>query len=258
MPRLDDDPQPPPRARGESGPSELASASRDSLLELAASGRLSEDQICALLERKDLSGAVLGKIVQCRAYLRAYPVRRALAFHPHVPRPLALRLIRELYTGDLVSLSLAPATPPDLRRVAEDQLLSRLAQLALGEKISLAKKAPGRVAASLVAEGNRRVIGPGLQNPRLTEAQILRLLANENTPAAVLSAVAGHPRWQVQPNVCLALLRHPGTPGERVATLASLAATSDLKALRGVRKLSADVKEAIEREVAARSSEVAS
>jgi len=248
----DKEPSPKPLAQESPDASVLSFAPPETLAKLVSRGNLNDGEICLLLDRKDLPGAVLGEIVRNRALLRSYRVKRALAFHPHVPRTLALRLIRDLYTADLLRLSLAPAAVVDLRRIAEDQLLARAGQLALGEKIALAKQASGRVIAALIAEGNRRVIGPALQNPRLTEAQVLKLLAMEKLPAAVVSAIAMHPRWQPLPNARLALIRHPATPPELAVKLLALAPASHLKTLHGLKTLSAGVKQAIERELAHR------
>ena len=90
--------------------------------------------------------------------------------------------------------------------------MSRLGQVTLGEKITLAKRASPRVLAALITEGIPRVFEPALRNPRLTESQVLKLLANDSLPERVVVAIASHPRWESLPNIQLALLRHPRIP----------------------------------------------
>jgi hypothetical protein len=54
---------------------------------------------------------------------------------------------------DLVQLALLPGTPAELRRIAEDQLVGRLPQLPLGQKIALARR--GRPRGGGAARGRR-------------------------------------------------------------------------------------------------------
>lgn len=228
---------------------ELNTSDVDTLIKELAQSALDESQLLHLLERKDLSGSVLEEIARRRDWLRSYRVRRALAFHVHVPRTLAIRLLRELHLVDLVKLSLAPVAVADLRRIAEDQILSRLGQVTLGEKIALAKRSSGRVLSALVAEGSPRLFEPALRNTRLTESQILKLLANERLPDRSVIAIASHPRWEALPNVRLALLRHPQMHYELAERALGHLTMSELNALFGVKTISAKLRKAIEKEI---------
>ena len=64
--------------------------------------------------------------------MKSRKVRLALAAHPRTPRRIALRLIRELYTFDLMQFSLIPAVAADLKRVADELLVARLASITSG------------------------------------------------------------------------------------------------------------------------------
>lgn len=233
---------------------ELSSANPESLVALLSDSRLDETHLCLLLERKDLPGTFLQEVAKRRELLRGYRVKRSMAFHPHVPRLIALRLIRELYLMDLVKLSQSPLTPGDLQRVAEAQLIARLPQVGLGEKIALARQSSARVLAALISEGHPRVVGPALDNPRLTEAQVLKLLTNEKLGAAVLAAAGRHPRWSVLPNVRLAILRHPHPPLEAAAKLLPRVNMGDLQALAKLKTVSAAIRRHVEHEIARRMS----
>ncbi len=235
---------------------ELSSGGADDLLNLLARSTFDEAQLLLLLERKDLPPSVLNEIGRHRDWLRSYRVKRALAFHPHIPRTLAVRLVRDLLLVDLVKLSLAPVTVADLRHLAEDQILSRLGQVSLGEKIALSKRASARVLAALVMEGIPRLFEPALRNPRLTESQILKLLANDRLPERVVAAIGSHPRWESFPNIRLALLRNPQIPYElAVRTLLHLA-SAELKTLIGVKAISAKLRRATENELRRRETTV--
>ena len=231
---------------------ELAAAGPDSFLALLADSRLDETHLCLLLERKDLPGTFLQEIVKRRDLLRSYRVKRSLAFQPHVPRLAALRLIRELYLMDLVKLSQSPLAASDLQRLAEEQLISRLPQVPLGEKIALARHASARVLGALLSDGHARVSAPALDNPRLTEAQVLKVLTKEKQAAATLLAISKHSRWSVLPNVRLALLRHPHPPLEMAGKLLSQVNPADLQALSKIKTISAGIRRHIEHEISRR------
>ena len=120
--------------------------SADVLLALLDNPALDETQVCLLLERKDLPGEILEEISRRKALLKSYRVKRALAFHPRTPRLVSLRLLRDLFLMDLVQVAILPGVSAELKRNAEEQLLARLPQLPLGQKITLARRGPARVA----------------------------------------------------------------------------------------------------------------
>lgn len=192
---------------------------------------LGEDHLCRLLERKDLSGEFLAAVAQDKAFAKTYRVKRALAFHPHTPRVNGLRLLRELYLMDLAQLALSPSAPAELRRSAEDQISARLPQLPLGQKITLARRGPGRIAGMLLGEGHPQVLNVALDNANLTESHVLKALSREKLPALVAQSVARHSKWSRIYNVRLALVRQPGTPLSAVLSFLPELTVSDLREL---------------------------
>jgi hypothetical protein len=183
----------------------------DVLLALLDNPALDEPQLCLLLGRKDLPTEILLEVAGRKAMLKSYRVKRALAFHPRTPRLVALRMARELYLMDLAQLALQPGSSAELKRIAEHQLTARLPQLPLGQKITLARRGPARVAGALLAEGHKQVVRVALENANMTEAQVLRALSREGLPPDVTHAVARHRKWSCSYNVRLALVRHPNT-----------------------------------------------
>jgi hypothetical protein len=163
--------------------------------------------------------------------LKSYRVKRSLAFHPRTPRLISLRLLRDLYLMDLVQVAILPGVSAELKRNAEDQLLARLPQLPLGQKITLARRGPARVAGSLLAEGHAQVISIVLDNPYMAEAQILRALSREKLPISVIPAIVHHHKWSITYNVLLALVRHPSTPLASVLSYLPELTVSDLREL---------------------------
>ena len=199
-------------AIGEELKSLLYHSSPEVLYALLDNPTLDETLLSLLLARKDLPVEILESIAGRRSFLKSYAVKKALAFHPKAPRLVGLRLLRDLYLMDLVQLALSPGVLPELKRHAEEYIIARLPQLPLGQRITLARRGPARVAGALLASGHAQVLRIALDNPRLTEAQVLKVLWHEKLPQSVVLTVANHRKWSHSYNVRLALVRNAGTP----------------------------------------------
>jgi hypothetical protein len=224
-------------AASESIPALLASADEKVLRALIENPSLDETHICLLLERKDLPGTLLDAIAKRKIWRTNYRVRRALAGHPHTPRLAAMWLLRDLHLMDLVRISLLPASPVELRRLAEERVLAQLPQMPLGQRIMLARRGSARVAGGLIALGPDQVSRIALDNSFLTESQLLRALAKDGLPAQTVAAIATHEKWSKLMNVRIALLRHPHAPVERVLSFLPDLARRDLEDLLQLSRL---------------------
>jgi hypothetical protein len=205
--------------------------SREVLLALLNNPALTEADVRVLLGRKILSADVVEEISKRREWLKVYAVKKALASHPHTPRLVSLRLLRELYLMDLVQIALLPGVSAELKRNAEDQLAARLPQLPLGQKITLGRRGPARVAGLLLAEGHPKVVEVTLDNAHLHAAQILKTLASEALQEAVVHAIAQHRKWSCDYNVRLALVRNPRSTLASVLAFVPELTAADLEAL---------------------------
>jgi len=190
-----------------------------------------EARLSLLLARKDLPAEIPQEIATRKTLLKSYGIKKALVFHPRTPRLVGLRLLRDLYLMDLVQFALSPGVSAELKRYAEEQLVARLPQLPLGQKITLARRGPGRVAGALASEGHAQVLPIALDNPFLTEAQVLRSLAREKIPPAIVQAVANHRKWSQSYNVRLAIVRNPSAPLSIVLGFLPQLTVSDLREL---------------------------
>ena len=190
-----------------------------------------EAMLSLLLARKDLPAEIPEEIATRKALLKSYSVKKALLFHPRTPRLIGLRLLKELYLMDLVQFALSPAVSAELKRYAEEQLVARLPQLPLGQKITLARRGPGRGAGALISDGHAQVLPVALENPFLTEAQVLKSLAREKIPPAIVQAVANHRKWSRCYNVRLAIVRNASAPLSIVLGFLPHITVSDLREL---------------------------
>lgn len=201
-------------------------------LSIAADPGLSEDLALALLKRPDLHAEVLEQLAKNGIVLKSRKVRIALASHSRAPRHLSVPLARQFYTFDLMKVALAPGVPADVKVAVDDVLISRLKTVTLGERLTLARRASGRVAAALLldVEGmegrsaagemvdqkaktaetvarETRVMRTALENPRLTEALVISSVLRPNASAALVQVVARHPKWSCRREIRAALLR---------------------------------------------------
>ena len=199
-------------AAGEELKSLLCHPSPDVLFAVLENPALDETHLALLLSRKDLPAEIIENVATRKAFLKSYAVKRALVFHPGAPRLVVLRLLRDIYLMDLVQFSLSPVAPTELKLHAEEYIIARLPQLPLGQRIALARRGPARVAGALIATGHAQVLEIALENPRLSEAQVLKVLWRDNLPQVVVLTVASHRKWSQHYNVRLALVRNSSTP----------------------------------------------
>src|ERR1700739_3262685 len=119
-------------ARESGSPAGAPSAEVEKLESVAS---LTEDLVLAQLANRDLSCSAVEQISRNSVVMKSRKVRLAVASHPRAPRRITMRLIRELYTFELMRFALMPTAAADLRRVADELLLSRLTSITLGERI---------------------------------------------------------------------------------------------------------------------------
>ena len=190
----------------------LRDASAEALIAVASDPALTEDMALALLSRRDLPTQLLNQLSKNSAAMKNRKVKLALVEHPRTPRHVSIPMVRHLFTFDLMQVALTPAVPADIKMAAEESLINRLERLSQGERLSLAHRASGRVAAELLLDAEPRVIHAALGNSRVTEAVVIKALMGKNVPLNLVSAVCEDLKWSVRPEIRVALLRNEKTP----------------------------------------------
>jgi hypothetical protein len=193
------------------------------LLRTAADPALTEDFALAILKRADLPPEVIELLAKNATALKSRKAKIALASHPHTPRHVSVPLARQFYTFDLMKVALSPTVPADVKVAVDDILISRLKTVTTGERLTLARRASGRVAAALLLDvetiGTKiifdaktvaretRVMQAALENPRLTEALVIHSVLRPAASAALVHVVAQHAKWSCRREIRAALLR---------------------------------------------------
>jgi hypothetical protein len=213
---------------------------------------LTEDLALARLKSTELSAEDIEQLSKNGAAMKSRKVRLAVAAHPHTPRRISLRLIRELYTFDLMQFSLAATAAADLKRIADDLLVARLASITLGERISLARRSSATVAAALLADKESSVWRTALENPRITEAALVKALQRPQATAAFVEAVCHHAKWSVRPEIRHALLRNAHTPLARAIDFARHLPPTQLRDVLLASKLPEKIKGYLRKELRSR------
>lgn len=178
----------------------------------AAGDALGVAEARQILRNPFVTGEVLETLARIRHLVSRYEVRREIAAHPRAPRTLAMQLVASLYWRELATLGSDMRVHPLVRRAADRRLLERLPGLATGERCALARRASVAVIAGLRLDPQPRVLAALLDNPRLTEAQLMPMVSHERAAAACLAVVAGSLRWAARPAIRAALCRNPATP----------------------------------------------
>jgi hypothetical protein len=117
-----------------------------------------------------------------------------------------------LSLGRLLRTAPAPvrSVPPPEAAPIPDYGTGR--ELTVGERRSLARAPSRRAFDKLLADPHPLVIRQLLENPRLTEDDVVRIATRRPVRPEAVTAIARSERWLKRPRVRLAILLNPGSP----------------------------------------------
>jgi hypothetical protein len=173
---------------------------------------LDESCLLQILKRRDLREEILKAIYRMSLTDCSHRLKVALVHHPASPDHIVLTLIPHLYLFELVTVCFLPGVTPDKRIVAERAIIKRLPETPLGSKITLARRAPSTVVEALLNEGQPHLLAACLDNPRLKQSSIFKLINGPSATAETISTVARHPRWKLRQELKVAILKNCKTP----------------------------------------------
>jgi len=220
----------------------------EELRRAVADPALSSELALSLLKRGDIPAEVLEDLSKKRSVLKARKVKIALASHPKTPRHVSVPLVRQFYTFDLMKVALSPTVAGDVKKTADDVLVSRLKTVTLGERQTLARQASSTIAGALLLDGEPRIMRAALENGRLTEAAVLKAVLKPEANAGLIQAVAQHAKWSYRRDVQIALLRTEHLSLARALAFASSISTTKLREILQNSRLPTRIKEQLLRE----------
>jgi hypothetical protein len=183
------------------------------LLESAAAHpALAADRILGLLRAPRITADLILAISRRPVWMKFDRVRLAIVLHPATPRPVAMSLLSQLRWRDLARVAVAPRLGAPVRGAAEKILLLRLPELALGERVTLARAATRNLLRALRTERSPLVVRALLENPLLQVEDALSIVESDATPGAVLQVMAESARFAASQELRMAIASHGATP----------------------------------------------
>lgn len=167
-----------------------------------------------------------------------YPTRRDLYFAARDVGATALqRLILDASPSTASDVAVGKQLEP------ERPLRNRGRPLTLGERKALARRPRGDALTELLRDPHPDVVAILLDNPQLTEREVVRVAAARPAVPAALVLVADHRRWSTSPGVRRALALNPHTPVHVALRLVVTLGPSDWDAIAQAGEVADPVRE---------------
>jgi hypothetical protein len=106
-------------------------------------------------------------------------------------------------------------------------------ELTVGERRSLARRPNRQSLEKLLGDPHPLVIRQLLQNPKLTENDVVRLVAKRPLRPALLEELAQAPNWLCRRRVRMSVLLHPSSPTQLAMPLLGVCTRSELREIVG-------------------------
>lgn len=216
---------------------------------LMGNRNITEEDILIIATRKNLPASILEMIAKDKRWSESYSVRLALARNPKSPLSVSLAIARYLRLFDLEEITRSHFIPLVFRHKVEGIVVEKIPSMALGNKKTLAKRASGNVLLALLRDPDPEVVRLGLNNPRLTEAHLFKIISRMDTIAETIRMIAEHPNWSRRSLIRLSLARNGLTPLPLTVRFLREMKIMDLRELFADPALSVTIKPFIHREL---------
>jgi len=197
-----------------------------------SAGALTEQQSVAILENRHCSSEVCQVIAQNPRLTAFYSVRVRLVGHRATPLTHAVKLVHYLHWPDLVRLSVDVRVPAAVRRAIDKQLLGRMPKMALGERISVARRCSREVVQALIFDRDPRVFEALLTNQRSREEDLVYFASSNRATKEKLILLAADRKWSHRYAIRKALVLNPLTPRSTAASQLRYLSRADREAIR--------------------------
>jgi hypothetical protein len=174
--------------------------------------RCGDDTVLAATLRRAMPIAFLEAVANVSPWSERPRLLALVVLNPKAPRPLAQRLVSSLYWHDLAEVAATPRVPAAVRARAEGLLKDGLADMRLGDRVTLARLATPPLLPTLLADSDTHVVEAALINPRLREEDLTTALRRDDARTTLVEAAAASTRWAPSYAVKLAIVLQPRTP----------------------------------------------
>jgi hypothetical protein len=233
--------------------SSLKSLSRDELADFLAENLtiLNEDEALAVLDNAYVTPKICQSIAQNQRLAAFYSVRLKLIAHRQTPQAHSVKLIHYVYWPDLVRLSVEVTVPATVRRAIDTVLLNQIGKLALGERISAARRCSTALIKVLLFDRDPRIFASLLINPRIREDDLVVLASSPEAMPEQLTMLAADKKWGLRYTIRKALVLNTQTPRAAAASQLRYLSRRDLVAIHENPSTSIYLRRCIERLCAA-------
>lgn len=216
---------------------------------LLGNSSLTEEDVLIIANRTNIPSDILQSIARDKRWSESYPVRLALARNPRSPLSVSLTMARFLRIFDLEEITRSHFIPLVFRHKVEAMITERIPAMPLGNKKSLAKKAAGTILLKLLQDKDAEIVQLCLNNPRLTEAHLFKVISRSDTSAETIRMIAGHPNWSIRTLIRISLARNALTPLSLTVTFLQTMRIMDLRELYTDPSVPVTIKPFIHREL---------
>lgn len=212
-------------------PPDLSALTPEAARAFLDSEELTGELAAMLLRRVIHDRADIERLVARKALHNHYDFRLEVARHPHSPAVAAVMFLRTLYWRDQFDIAKDARAAPLIRRTAIFQLQERVPEMTLGERISLGRVAIIELIPALMKLREEQVLLSLLDNPRMRESDVVRLISDAASPATLIARVARHVRWSGSQRIRQLLARDPRLQTQAALRMMSAMPESELNKL---------------------------
>lgn len=187
----------------------------------------------------DAIGAIIGRshISDDADTILAVQIITRAAAEPSLPYETRKRLYEAAVekgepTIARLFLLASPTTATDDKHLAPERALKPTGRpLTLGERKALARTNDREQILLLLRDPHPQVVAILLDNPHVTESDVLKIASRRPSPPESLARLAAHPRWSVRHAIKRALVMNPSTPLADAIRITTTLRTAELAEL---------------------------
>jgi len=151
---------------------------------------------------------------------------------PHNVRALAASALNlPVPTEEDLALMRRRAAEQKARDMQKDRLVQKIAKMSIAQKVKIGLKGNGEVRTILARDSNKLVLLSVLENPRITDGEILALAKNRSTPDDAIRVIMHNRDWMKSYSIMFAIATHPKTPAAIAMRYLPLIKKKDIKLL---------------------------